>query len=505
MLEPVIVGAASRLAAQLVIPKLRDGAFGDRRARALRNAIQAACASALGDLVDASVADVDIIHLESVLGRLFADDQVAESLVDAALAGADPPTEALSVRFEQLGLDHDTLGVDLPVLVRGLGSALRTEILEEARKPESPLFNLYMVSQTEQALTGPPQRVMGTAPPLPQQFVGRETDLAVLREWLQPGSRGVQTVVALQGWPGVGKTTTAAMLAHDAEVARMFPDGVLWARLGRQEQVAAELAAWLRSVRVEPGSAADPDHLSARMAAVLRHARMLLVVDDAWDEAAAERFTIGGSGCATVLTTRARSIADRIATSPAFVHVLPVLDDGAAVNLLAALCPAVFHARRDSLDALVRAVEGLPLALQVAGGLLAADAAAGLPIDVRLTQLADGVELLKQDVPANLRELAEEASPTMAAVLQRSVDALDPLNRLRFISLGSGLAPKPAVFSLATITDVWSELGGPAAVDATQGVRDLVGRGLLETAGPATYQMHGLLATFAELLRRETG
>src|SRR5262249_27237613 len=37
----------------------------------------------------------------------------------------------------------------------------------------------------------------------------------------------VQVLTAVHGWPGVGKTTMAAILAQDAEVASAFPHGVL--------------------------------------------------------------------------------------------------------------------------------------------------------------------------------------------------------------------------------------------------------------------------------------
>ena len=39
-------------------------------------------------------------------------------------------------------------------------------------------------------------------------------------------------MIAIHGWPGVGKTTFAAALANDAAVQDGFPDGIIWMPMG---------------------------------------------------------------------------------------------------------------------------------------------------------------------------------------------------------------------------------------------------------------------------------
>lgn len=83
---------------------------------------------------------------------------------------------------------------------------------------------------------------LGIVPPVPEAFVGRQEDLQALRGRLgRAASSGdaapVQVLTALHGWPGVGKTTLAAALAHDEQVRAMFPDGVLFASFGKEPDV----------------------------------------------------------------------------------------------------------------------------------------------------------------------------------------------------------------------------------------------------------------------------
>ncbi len=68
-------------------------------------------------------------------------------------------------------------------------------------------------------------------PPLPQTaLLGREWEVALLKERLC--ASGPETVIAVHGLPGVGKTTLAVTLAHAPDMRALFPDGVLWVGLG---------------------------------------------------------------------------------------------------------------------------------------------------------------------------------------------------------------------------------------------------------------------------------
>src|SRR6266487_3085021 len=73
------------------------------------------------------------------------------------------------------------------------------------------------------------------------QVVGRERELGTLRQRLCTKESGL---VSLHGLPGVGKTTIAIALAHDADIRQAFPDGVLWIGLGASPDVVDQLQRW---------------------------------------------------------------------------------------------------------------------------------------------------------------------------------------------------------------------------------------------------------------------
>lgn len=510
-----VSGAAARLAGQLVAPPAVTALLASADKRAMARLIERALATALAELVsgaDPDAAAILIAGAESVLGGYFADAEVALAVVETTLAGAGRPIGDLIAPFgDERGGDAEPLGFDIPALLTAVGDGLASEVRAEAARPQSPLFNLFMVGHAglvETALAGSaPARVIGTAPAPPDLVIGRDDDLRRLRGRIgASGQLGngagegarLQVITAVRGWPGVGKTTLAAKLVHDPAVARAFPHGVLWARLGRPGRVSSELSGWLASVGVDAGRDASVEYMSSRLSASLRGRRMLLVVDDVWDPRDAVPFLVGGPGSAMVVTTRGRAVAEEVVSTADQVYLLDVLDQQSSIQVLTELAPQVAASHPEAIGRLASTVEGLPLALQVAGRLLAAEAGRGLPVDTVLDQIADGVRLLSQRTPARLAAIVEESSPTMAAVFDRSVASLDGSDQLRFAYLGA-FAPKPAMFTTDQIAAVWAALGD-AATDVQDGIRTLVDRGLLETVAPACFQMHALLAIYADAL-----
>jgi hypothetical protein len=142
---------------------------------------------------------------------------------------------------------------------------------------------------------------------------------------------------------------------------------------------------------------------------------------------------------------------------------------------------------------LARELEGLPLALKVAGGLLAAETAMGWGIGDLLGELAEGRRILEERAPADLADLANQTRPTVAVLLAKSTDRLDGTTRDRFALLGA-FVPKPATFDGGAVAAVWQ------VEDAKPTLRLLVDRGLLEPAGGGRFQMHALLAVHARAL-----
>jgi hypothetical protein len=199
----------------------------------------------------------------------------------------------------------------------------------------------------------------GRAPPLSSLVVGRDVALHELKRRLgiadAAATGAINVITAVRGWPGVGKTTLAAWLAHDTEVIEAYPDGVLWASLGRPEHVLAELVSWTHALSVAVVGEASADELSTRLRAVLHDRRALLVLDDVWHAADVIPFRVGGAACATVVTTRRPDVANALAATAADVYVLDVLDEASGVEVLERLCPEVVADHGELARELVRA------------------------------------------------------------------------------------------------------------------------------------------------------
>ena len=89
-------------------------------------------------------------------------------------------------------------------------------------------------------------------------------------------------------------------------------------------------------------------------------------------------------------------------------------------------------------------------------------------------------------------------SLTVAALLKRSTDLLDPETRRRFAFLGL-FVPKPATFDLEAMAVAWD------VTDPKPIARALVNRGLLEPISGGRFQLHAVLVLHARSLLEEEG
>ncbi len=327
-------------------------------------------------------------------------------------------------------------------------------------------------------------------PPPPALLVGRDR----VRDDLHQKLQREHPIIAIQGWPGVGKSTIAALLAHDPAIRMLYPDGTLWVSLGENPNLVAELSKWANALGIPlRGYTLDAAELSSRIAAGLRDKKVLLIVDDVWQIEHAQAFRVQGQHSAFVCTTRFNDIARELTPTPDHIYKLGVLDASAGTALLKMLAPQVAARYPQHTVELVNDLEGLPLALQVAGCLLHTEYELGWGIVDLLNDIRQGETLMNAKVPAGMIGLEQETRPTVAKLIQKSTDRLDESTRLRFAWLGL-FAPKPATFDLGAMAAVW-DVSDPRPV-----IRTLVNRGLLEPLAKGRFQVHALLVIHARTI-----
>jgi hypothetical protein len=339
---------------------------------------------------------------------------------------------------------------------------------------------------------------VSNVPAPPALLIGRDEDLSSLRARLCAAADGSARLTVLRGWPGVGKTTMVNAIAHDEETLRRFPDGVLWVALGQQPNPVGGLQGWADVLGAPPTSRQRSlDELMNEVRAGLRERRMLLIIDDVWKADDAAPFKLGGTQCATLMTTRLTEVALQLAPTPGDVVQLGQLSEAASMDLMARLAPTVRDRHPQDCRLVVNDLEGLPLAIRVAARLLETEASLGWGVADLARELSSGKLLLSKQAPDDRLDPVTGAIPTLSILLKQSTDRLDPVTRDRYAFLGV-FAPKPATFDLEAMQAVWE---APDIEDTKATVRTLADRGLLEPLiGHGRFQVHAVLVMHAKSL-----
>ncbi|GAB6904215.1 NB-ARC domain protein (modular protein) [Desulfosarcina cetonica] len=347
---------------------------------------------------------------------------------------------------------------------------------------------------------GPPGEQIISIPSTPQIFLGRGSDIDNIKGLLNTGTN--HQMIAIHGWPGVGKTTFAAALANDVAVQEGFPDGVIWMPMGvgfnpitgfstlgqRHLLDSRELR---QTTRLEAAISLLRDRIAGK--------RLLLLLDDAWevDHVAGFRQSVGDTNV-LIITTRSPEIARHLVYSADAVYRLNVFKEEDSMALLKILIPEVVEEYHSQCLALVNTLENLPLAIHVAGRMLRTENETW-PDNVKalLDELIESIgSVFQERAPHDLFDPVKGELPTVKMLFEKSTDRLDNKTRICFALLSS-FAPKPATFDLKRLTAAWAGIG---VHDPKPVVTALANQGLLEPMKNGRFQMHALLLAHAENL-----
>ncbi|NMO53980.1 tetratricopeptide repeat protein [Actinoplanes sp. TBRC 11911] len=199
-------------------------------------------------------------------------------------------------------------------------------------------------------------------------FTGRREQLdrltALLREAEQAGS---MPIVAIDGMPGVGKSTLAVHWSY--QVAGRFPDGQLYLDLRghRPDAEPVTAAEALQSLLATLGVAADslPAGVGAQAAVLRSHLagrRLLVLLDNAESDEQVRHLLPGGTAGLVLITSRVR-LAALNARDGAELFTLDTLAHDEARSLLSRRLTGRLDDQNQALDQLVELSGRLPSAL----------------------------------------------------------------------------------------------------------------------------------------------
>ena len=358
------------------------------------------------------------------------------------------------------------------------------------------LTNLLRQSELAAKQTGDQAAAEPTAEPIAvaqlpastSDFTGRRTQIENLCAVLLPGvgDPGTASIVAVTGGGGLGKTTLAVHVAH--LIAERFPDGQLYVDLlGVGESALTPesvLGQWLRALGEDPSALpAELEERAARYRSLLSTRRVLVVLDNARDVEQIRPLLPATNTCAALITSR-----NRLAELPGGYKLgLASLPDDEATVLLAQLVGVDrLAAEPEATAELLRACDGMPLALRIAGARLGARA--NWTVSTLARRLSDRRRRLDE---LAVGDLAARASFDVSyAVLAKSGsdDQLALGRAFRLLGLASGPdISLPAAAALLGLSEERAEFLLEALVDTH----------LLDSPEPDRYRMHDLVRLYA--------
>lgn len=317
-------------------------------------------------------------------------------------------------------------------------------------------------------------------PMITRTFVGRDEEMAALAAALAQPEPSGPVVVSISGMAGVGKTTLAVRVA--ADFLRTYVDGCLFIDLRGTSAAPADpmtvLGGFLRAIGVPPREVPlDPGERLGLYRSMTAQKRLLIILDNAASEAQVRPLLPGWQSSAVIITSR----SPMPGLDCALTAELGLLSPREGAQLLRAIAGHDrLEADSSTIDDLVAACAGLPLAVRVVAGRLSGER--GLTPQQLLGLLRDRKRGLPEltvgdlDVQASLDLSYQPLSPAATALLHR---------------LG-------VTFQL----DVTADTAQVLADASKQTLAELIGAQLLTRSGDR-YRLHDLVRLYASHRARQ--
>ena len=290
------------------------------------------------------------------------------------------------------------------------------------------------------------------APPPDADHVPRK-QLQTLRDTFVGAEGTLRSVtVGLHGFGGVGKTTLARLLCADDTMRRACRDGMLWVPVGKNPpDPRAQIADLVVALVGDDEGCLTLSGARARLQSLLVGRRVLVVLDDVWDEAQARDVLQASAGCARLVTTR-NTFA--LPTDVQALDLGAMATDESKRLLGADLPPGVDEGR---LDRLAASLGHWPVLLKLVNRALR------MRITHQKTPAASAVDAVERElkrkgiVAFDLAGPVQERDQAVAATIEASLDMLAPLERQRYAELA--IFPQDVPIPLAQAAELWRITG----------------------------------------------
>lgn len=423
--------------------------------------------------------DGDLGLLANELSALAAEYPLRESLYAAqmtVLVGAGRRAEALAVFDGARQVLVRELGIEPGERLAGLR---QLALAEPPATPPTPAE--AGEPDEERDCPGSVRRCF--LPRDAADFCGRGAQIEQIRALVLAGCPTVTTCVAISGMGGTGKTTLAVRVAH--MLAREFPDGQYFVDLQGFTSGAAPLSSSqaLEALLRDSGMSAEkiPSQAHQRSAAWRDHVagrRVIVVIDNAVNDAQVRPLLPNTGGSAVILTSRRRLSA--LTGTILHLDCMPVEE---ARELFTTIAGADRVAGQDAaLDAAIELCGRLPLAIRIAAALLRDRSAWQVPYLVEKLKQERGRDRLLQFDGTRVQDVAALSYRHLTAE-QRAV----------FRMLGGTPCLDFDAFATAALADISVE-------DAENELEALLDDNLIQQRVAGRYQLHDVVKSYAREL-----
>ena len=297
---------------------------------------------------------------------------------------------------------------------------------------------------------------------LPPRFVRRpeEIDRAV-RALVDDNHDAVAMTTALRGAGGYGKTTLAKAIARDIRIQGAFDDGIVWVTLGEEllqkrgeeltNTIIGRVQELIDALGGERAVITSLDMAHTKLKDAIGDRYILLVIDDAWDEAHLKPFLVKTDHSSCLITTRN---ADTVADKRIQQQTVDKVKSLEAVELLAAgFEPDDVKPLSGTLKQLARDLREYPLLLALANSQIA-----NFVTDLGLS-LADALQLAndtfaEQGVLGFDDTDSTDRNRAVSMSLDTSIRQLKPDERQRMYK-ELAIFPEDALIPLTTLEKYW--------------------------------------------------
>ena len=324
--------------------------------------------------------------------------------------------------------------------------------------------------------------VFHNVPELPTIHLPRDEDLNRIKTLLLAGSVAISAPsikVGVQGMGGIGKSVLAAAVAHDSDVQKAFPDGIVWVPIGQTPALVSLQFDVMTALGVNPQPFDNPSQGTTRLREALREKRCLLILDDVWKPLDAFAFNALGPQGRMLVTTRKLST---ISTLTHHQHEVKVLSEAQALQLLGQWFDQTDFEQipLDTRKALVKECGCLPLAVASVGALLK-----------RRPGRENNIlkKLQEADLAAIKEQFPDYPYPDLLKTLQVSVDDLPEELRERYLDFA--VFPEDVQIPEQVLCTFWQSTGLDED-DCQDVIDELVDRSLLARNKEGKLSLHDL-------------